>query len=67
MAGNVVVCSVVYDEGLYSYKAIAFIKSNPKPYSLTNTLLAVALNIKNSSKQKTNRPFSKLGEKLWKK
>jgi hypothetical protein len=57
----------VYDEGLYSYKAIAFIKGNPNTRSLSSILLAVTLNIKNSSKQKINRPFSKLGEKLWKK
>jgi len=60
---------VVYDEGLRSYKAIAFIKSNPtcltsktKIHLMPGVLLqGIVL-----SKQKTLSVFSKnLGEKLW--
>jgi hypothetical protein len=63
--------SVVYDEGLRSYKAIAFIRSNPKslstkPFSyleLGATLASTVL-----TNKKPFRGFSKkLGEeKLWK-
>ena len=60
---------MVYDEGLRSYKAIAFIKSNPNLVSLkvkSYLLLGVILQKTNLSKQKTSRGFSKnLGEKLW--
>jgi len=60
---------VVYDEGLRSYKAIAFIKSNPNLVSLkvkSYLSLGVILQKTNLSKQKTFRGFSKnLGEKLW--
>jgi len=62
---------VVYDEGLRSYKAIAFIKSksNPNRSSLNTKsylILGVFLQKTVLSKQKTLRGFSKnLGEKLW--
>jgi hypothetical protein len=60
---------VVNDEGLRSYKAIAFIKSNPKRLSLktkTYLLLGALLQRTVLAKQKTLRGFSKnLGEKLW--
>jgi len=57
------------DEGLRSYKAIAFISSNPncvtsktKNYLLLCALIQSAI----LSKQKTLSGFSKkLGEKLW--
>jgi hypothetical protein len=60
---------VVYDEGLRSYKAIAFIKSNPncvtaktKIHLMPGALLQGTV----LSKQKTLSGFSKkLGEKLW--
>gem|GEM_PF-1530052 len=61
--------SVVYDEGLRSYKAIAFIKSNPNCSSLkTKSYLVLGAFLQKTvlSKQKTLRSFSKnLGEKLW--
>jgi phage terminase large subunit-like protein len=57
---------MVYDEGLRSYKAIAFIKSNPNLVTLKTKsylLLGVILQKANLSKQKTFRNFSKkLGE-----
>jgi hypothetical protein len=62
---------VVYDEGLRSYKAIAFIKGNPKCSSVKSFnylrlgafLFGIVL-----TKQKTFSGNSKnLGEKLWKK
>jgi len=57
------------DEGLRSYKAIAFIKSNPKRLSLktkTYLLLGALLQSTVLAKQKNLRGFSKnLGEKLW--
>jgi hypothetical protein len=60
---------VVYDEGLRSYKAIAFIKSNPnRVTSKTKNYLSLAVILQKTilSKQKTLRGFSKkLGEKLW--
>jgi hypothetical protein len=60
---------VVNDEGLRSYKAIAFIKSNPKRLSLktkTYLLLGALRQRTVLAKQKTLRGFSKsLGEKLW--
>jgi hypothetical protein len=60
---------VVYDEGLRSYKAIAFIKSNPTRLSLkTKSYLILGELLQKTilSKQKTLRGFSKnLGEKLW--
>jgi hypothetical protein len=51
------------DEGLHSYKAIAFItsKRNQKRSSI-NKKLAVTLQGKILTKQKINRVFSKLGE-----
>ena len=62
--------SVVYDEGLRSYKAIAFIKGNPNPSSLkTKSYLLVGALLPQSTvlaKQKTLRGYSKnLGETLW--
>jgi hypothetical protein len=60
---------VVNDEGLRSYKAIAFIKSNPKRLSLktkTYLLLGALRQRTVLAKQKTLSGFSKnLGEKLW--
>ena len=61
--------SVVYDEGLRSYQAIAFIKGNPKRLS-TESISYLRLGAPLAScvlaKQKTLRGFSKnLGEKLW--
>ena len=62
---------MVNDEGLRSYKAIAFIKSksNPNRSSLNtknHLILDVFLQKPVLSKQKTLRGFSKnLGEKLW--
>jgi hypothetical protein len=62
---------VVNDEGLRSYKAIAFItsKRNPKRSSLktkTYLILGALLQKIVLSKQKTLRCISKnLGEKLW--
>jgi hypothetical protein len=60
---------VVYDEGLRSYKAVAFIKGNPNPSSIKTKsylLLGAFLQSTVLSKQKTLRGFSKnLGEKLW--
>ena len=60
---------MVYDEGLRSYKAIAFIKSNPnRVTSKTKNYLSLAVILQKTilSKQKTLRGFSKkLGEKLW--
>jgi hypothetical protein len=57
---------VVNDEGLRSYKAIAFIKSNPKRLSLktkTYLLLGALLQRTVLSKQKTLSGFSEnLGE-----
>jgi hypothetical protein len=60
---------VVNDEGLHSYKAIAFIRSNPKclRVKLIEYLILGAF-LRNTvlPKQKTFRGFSKnLGEKLW--
>jgi len=60
---------VVYDEGLRSYKAIAFIRGNPK--SLTQkTICYLKLGANPAStvltKQKPLSGFYKtLGEKLW--
>jgi len=62
---------VVNDEGLRSYKAIAFIKSksNPNRLSLKTKsylLLGALLQSTVLSKQKSLSGFSKnLGEKLW--
>jgi len=60
---------VVNDEGLRSYKAVAFIKSNPNRSSLNTKRylrLGAFLQKKVFAKQKTLRGFSKnLGEKLW--
>jgi hypothetical protein len=60
---------VVYDEGLPSYKAIAFIKTNPNLANLkvkSYLSLGVILQKTILSKQKILRGFSKnLGEKLW--
>jgi hypothetical protein len=52
----------MYDEGLHSYKAIAFISSNPKRTSINNNLLVVTLKEKILTNKKTNRTLSKLGE-----
>jgi hypothetical protein len=66
---GVQVLPVVYDEGLYSYKAIAFINGNPKCSSLkTKSYLMLGSSPQSTilSKQKTLSGFSKnLGEKLW--
>jgi hypothetical protein len=63
------VLPVVYDEGLRSYKAIAFIKGNPKclnPKSIRYFKLGAPLGNTVLSKQETLSSFSKnLGEKLW--
>jgi len=63
------VLPVVYDEGLRSYKAIAFIKGNPKclsPKSIRYFKLGVTLGSTVLSKQENQSSFSKnLGEKLW--
>jgi len=65
------VLPVVYDEGLRSYKAIAFIrsKSNPTRSNIKSKrylVLGAFLQKTILSKQKTLRSFSKnLGEKLW--
>jgi hypothetical protein len=60
---------VVNDEGLRSYKAIAFIKSNPKRSSIkpkSYLILGALLQSTVLSEQKTFSCFSKnLGEKLW--
>jgi hypothetical protein len=60
---------VVNDEGLRSYKAIAFIKSNPNSLRLnTKSYLALGAFLQKFvlSKQKILRSFSKnLGEKSW--
>ena len=60
---------MVYDEGLRSYKAIAFIKGNPKCSSIKSKsylLLGAFLQKTLLSKQKPLSGFSKnLGEKLW--
>ena len=60
---------MVYDEGLRSYKAIAFTKSNPSRLSLnTKSYLALGAFLQKTvlSKQKTLRGFFKnSGEKLW--
>ncbi len=60
---------VVNDEGLRSYKAIAFIKSNPNCLSVKTKsylLLGAFLQKTVLAKQKTLKGFSKnLGEKLW--
>jgi hypothetical protein len=65
------VLPVVNDEGLRSYKAIAFIKSRSNPKS-SNTeskrylILSAFLQKTVLSKQKTLTSFSEnLGEKLW--
>jgi len=62
---------VVYDEGLRSYKAIAFIRSNPNSLKqiLFSNLKLGALSAKTVlANKKTLRGYSKkLGEKLWKK
>ena len=60
---------MVYDEGLRSYKAIAFINSNPNCLSLkSKSYLKLGAFLRSTvlAKQKTLRGFSKnLGEKLW--
>jgi len=60
---------VVHDEGLRSYKAIAFIKSNPNLADLkvkSYLSLGVILQKTILSNQKSFRGFSKnSGEKLW--
>jgi hypothetical protein len=60
---------VVYDEGLRSYKAIAFISGNPKCLSKkSNSYLKLGANLASTvlAKQKTFSGYSKnLGEKLW--
>jgi len=60
---------VVYDEGLRSYKAIAFISgSRNRMISKTKNQLKIGANLRNTvlTKQKTFRGFSKsLGEKSW--
>jgi hypothetical protein len=60
---------VVYDEGLRSYKAIAFISSNPKGLSQNKIrYLKLGANLASTvlAKQKPLRNFYKnLGEKLW--
>jgi hypothetical protein len=60
---------VVYDEGLCSYKAIAFIGSNPNCLSQTsNGYLKLSAPLRNTvlANKKTLSDFSKnLGEKLW--
>jgi len=57
------------DEGLRSYKAIAFIRSDPKRLNLeTRSYLKSGAFLRKTvlSKQKTLSGFSKsLGEKLW--
>jgi hypothetical protein len=59
----------MYDEGLRSYKAIAFIKSNPNLVNLKAKSCSpsgVILQKTILSEQKTLRGFSKkLGEKSW--
>ena len=61
--------SVVNDEGLRSYKAIAFIRSDPKSLSQNKIrYLELGSNLANTilAKQKPLRSFYKnLGEKLW--
>jgi hypothetical protein len=49
------------DEGLHSYKAIAFISGNPKRTKLNNVKAVLTLK-KILKNKKTNRVFSKLGE-----
>jgi hypothetical protein len=61
---------VVYDEGLRSYRAIAFIKSNPNLVNLKmkSYLSSGALLLQGTvlAKQRTFRGFFRnLGEKLW--
>jgi hypothetical protein len=60
---------VVYDEGLHSFKAIAFIKGNPKFNSVklkSCLMLGAPLRSTVLAKQKKLKGFSKdLGEKLW--
>jgi len=62
---------VIYDEGLRSYKAIAFIQSKCSQNRLSNRtinylLLGAPLQKNVLLKQKPLRCFSKnLGEKLW--
>jgi hypothetical protein len=60
---------VVYDEGLRSYKAIAFIRSNPKclvKESISYLKLGASPATFVLAKQKTLSGFSKnLGEQLW--
>jgi hypothetical protein len=54
---------VIYDEGLRSPKAIAFIASKS---TISYLILGATLQKTVLSKQKTLRSFSKnLGEKLW--
>jgi hypothetical protein len=61
--------SVVYDEGLRSYKAIAFIRSNPNCLSnKSNYYLKLGASSLSTvlANKKTLSGFSKnLGEKLW--
>ena len=62
--------SVVYDEGLRSYKAIAFIRGNPNNLSIKpKSYLYIRRNlfeIPFYQNKKPLRGFSKnLGEKLW--
>ena len=49
------------DEGLHSYKAIAFISGNPKHIRISNDKSALTLK-KILKNKKINRIFSKLGE-----
>ena len=60
---------MVNDEGLRSYKAIAFIKGNPNrvsKYTKIYVKLGAFLRSTVLAKQKTLRVFSvNLGEKLW--
>jgi hypothetical protein len=61
--------SVVYDEGLRSYKAIAFIKGSPRFLRSKSTSYLKSGAVLGSTvlnRQKTLRDYSKnLGEKLW--
>ena len=60
---------VIYDEGLRSYKAIAFIRGNPNRIStkpISHLKLGAYLSSTVLAKQKTLSGFSEnLGEKLW--
>jgi hypothetical protein len=60
---------VVYDEGLRSYKAIAFIRGNPKFASIKlNCYFKLGANLVSTVLRNKMTPsgyFKTLGEKLW--